>query len=170
MPRITLSASARAGIALGDTKEVTSIFARPVRDSRLTSSIFCAVGMNFGSIWKPSRTATSWMYRRLPFDGIMRFSVRCSCVSPSAVHVFLRARWRAPAGRGRRRLRKDEGRSDHALRLQLGEGGAVDSDGGQHLRRVLTELRTEPFGRAGRGGELRHHAREVDAMTVRQGV
>jgi hypothetical protein len=50
MARMTASASASAGIALGDTNDVTSIFARPVRDRRLTSATFCSVGMNAGSI------------------------------------------------------------------------------------------------------------------------
>ena len=50
---------------LGEVNDVTSIFARPVRLRPFTNSIFLSVGMNAASIWKPSRTLTSWMYRRL---------------------------------------------------------------------------------------------------------
>ncbi len=60
MPAITASASASAGTALGDTKDVTSILCSPVSDRRSTSAIFSSVGMKRGSIWKPSRVTTSW--------------------------------------------------------------------------------------------------------------
>ena len=60
MPARTSAASAMAGTAFGETNEVTSILCRPVRASWFTISIFVAVGTNAFSIWKPSRTATSF--------------------------------------------------------------------------------------------------------------
>jgi hypothetical protein len=53
-------ASASAGTAFGDTNEVTSIRCSPVRESWLMTSTFVAVGTKVFSIWKPSRTATSF--------------------------------------------------------------------------------------------------------------
>ncbi len=50
MPPITSSASRRFGTALGETNEVTSIFASPVRESASISAIFSVVGMKRGSI------------------------------------------------------------------------------------------------------------------------
>ena len=47
---ITASASASAGMALGEVNEVTSILARPVRLRPLINSTFSSVGTNFGSI------------------------------------------------------------------------------------------------------------------------
>ena len=60
MPASTSLASASAGTAFAETKDVTSILCRPVRASWFTTSIFVAVGTNAFSIWKPSRTATSF--------------------------------------------------------------------------------------------------------------
>ena len=61
----TSLASASAGTALGETNEVTSIRCSPVRDRWSISSTLVGVGMKRGSIWKPSRTATSLMYKRM---------------------------------------------------------------------------------------------------------
>ena len=65
MPAITASASLSWGTALGDTNDVTSMRGMPVADSRLTTSIFCSVGMKSGSIWNPSRVPTSHTVTRL---------------------------------------------------------------------------------------------------------
>src|SRR5690606_16331385 len=67
------SASRRLGMALGEVKEVTSIFASPVCERRSISAILSAVGTKSGSIWKPSRVATSWIYRRLLMGESCRF-------------------------------------------------------------------------------------------------
>ena len=56
---MTASASRRAGTALGDTKEVTSIRGTPVAESRSTTSTLTSVGIQSGSIWNPSRVPTS---------------------------------------------------------------------------------------------------------------
>src|ERR1700675_4343328 len=64
MPAMTASASRRFGTALGETKDVASILARPVADSRSISSILRSVGTQSGSICKPSRATTSWMKMR----------------------------------------------------------------------------------------------------------
>src|SRR5664279_5192620 len=63
---MTSSASASAGMALGDVKEVASILASPQRLSASIRAIFAAVGMNRASIWNPSRGPTSWMNSRFP--------------------------------------------------------------------------------------------------------
>ena len=60
IPAITASASLSWGTALGETNDVTSILCSPVRESWFTSSTFVAVGTKAFSIWKPSRTATSF--------------------------------------------------------------------------------------------------------------
>src|SRR5262245_7716207 len=62
---ITASASFRAGIALGETNDVTSIFGSPVAESRSTTSTLRSVGIQSGSIWNPSRVPTSQMSTRL---------------------------------------------------------------------------------------------------------
>src|SRR5688572_22560959 len=62
---ITASASLRAGIAFGDTNDVTSILGSPVADSRSTTSTLRSVGIQSGSIWNPSRVPTSQMSTRL---------------------------------------------------------------------------------------------------------
>src|SRR5258706_4293145 len=58
-PAMTASASRRFGTVRGETKEVPSILASPVRDSASMSSIFSPVATNCGSLWKPSRVTTS---------------------------------------------------------------------------------------------------------------
>ncbi|MPM88873.1 hypothetical protein SDC9_135977 [bioreactor metagenome] len=79
IPRITASASASAGMALGEVNDVTSILASPVRLKPLIRSIFCSVGTKRDSIWNPSRTETSWMYSRWPLAFCM------SCPSNHAI-------------------------------------------------------------------------------------
>ena len=53
-------------MALGEVNEVTSIFARPVAESALTSAILSSVGTNTASICRPSRMPTSCMWMRRP--------------------------------------------------------------------------------------------------------
>src|SRR5579859_6801466 len=74
---ITASASRRAGIAFGEVNEVTSILAYPHALRRSISSILASVSTKRASFWKPSRVATSWIYRRL-------LLIRCSCSDDAA--------------------------------------------------------------------------------------
>ena len=59
MRAMTSSASRSAGMALGDTKDVTSMRGTPVAESRSTTSTLRSVGIQSGSIWNPSRVPTS---------------------------------------------------------------------------------------------------------------
>src|SRR6201996_7070668 len=61
---ITASASRSAGMARGEVNEVTSILAKPQALSRSIKATLSSVSMKRASFWKPSRVATSWMYRR----------------------------------------------------------------------------------------------------------
>jgi len=79
--------------ALGETNEVTSIFASPVSDSASMSSTFRSVGTNCGSVCRPSRATTSCigmlhlasqmalhsLRRQLPFCCTMGCSTAAVC-------------------------------------------------------------------------------------------
>jgi hypothetical protein len=121
MPAITSAASRRFGIAFGETNDVTSIFASPVFDNASINRILSAVGTKRSSLWKPSRTATSWMWSRrgaLASDDTIR----------SQGFLFVR----------------------------------IDADRLEDLGCVFAERGAEPARAAGRGGQLRHDARQVD--------
>src|SRR5258706_1883786 len=71
---MTSAASRNCGTAFGETNDVASILATPVCERRSMISTLRSVGIQFGSIWNPSRATTSWMKMR----GLMSDHPRCA--------------------------------------------------------------------------------------------
>ena len=64
MLRMTSTASARAGIALGEVKLVTSMRAKPQSDKASVKATLSSVGTRAFSICRPSRGPTSLISMR----------------------------------------------------------------------------------------------------------
>ena len=137
----TSAASRSCGTAFGETNEVASILATPVCERRSMISILRSVGIQFGSIWKPSRATTSWI------------NTRCFIVVAPA-----------QAGAQGKSLKLDPGlrRDDlsyRSCRAQPRDVLVAVADPAQHFVGVLSEPGADPLHRAGCVRELRHDTR-----------